>query len=144
METREQQLVSWRALSVRPSAQQMNGTFRTKHCWPGVSLCVCETHTNTHTEHVFKCGCTGGLWYLTVVGMWYLFFLGCWAVSCMCVYVRACVCACVHVCVRRTHEDLLNVTVRQTQTVNFKIETTVRRPRATHLANTHTHTQHYL
>lgn len=31
----------WRALSVSPSVQHMNGTFRTKHCWAGVCVCVC-------------------------------------------------------------------------------------------------------
>lgn len=37
----QQQLVSWRALSVNPSLPHMNGSFRTKHDWPGVCVHVC-------------------------------------------------------------------------------------------------------
>lgn len=40
-ECREQQLVRWRALTVGPSMQHMNGSFTMKYGWAGVSVCVC-------------------------------------------------------------------------------------------------------
>lgn len=68
----QQQLVSWRALSVNPSLPRMNGSFRTKHDWPGVCVHVCA----------WVCFCVGllsqrferGTWYSLIV---YFYLLGC-------------------------------------------------------------------